>query len=119
MEVLPVLDTQHDVRVDADISSEGQADICGDGLPSPSSQYSFGMDSAPLPESLDFGMGLTSPLGGSEWDITDVLRPKEPYERFDNPSAAQGEAIEDIPLPMHDNATRLVRCTLTGTYDKC
>src|ERR1700761_30681 len=70
MEVLPVLDTQHDVGVDADISSEGQADIRGDGSPSPSSQYSFGMDSAPLPEGLDFGMGLTPPPGGSEWDCS-------------------------------------------------
>ena len=43
MEVLPVLDTQHDFGVDADISSERQADICGDGSPSPSSQYSFGI----------------------------------------------------------------------------
>ena len=118
MEVLPVLGTQHDVGVDADISSEEQADICGVGSPSPISQYSFGMDSAPLPEGLDFGMGLTPPPGGSEWDIANVLQPKEPYERFDNPSAAQGEAIEDIPLPMHDDATRLVRCTLTGTYDE-
>ena len=71
-----------------------------------------------MPEGLDFGMSLTPPLGGSEWDIADVFQPKEPYEGFDNPSAAQGEAIEDIPLPMHDDATRLVRCTLTGTYDE-
>ena len=52
MEVLPVLDTQHDVGVDTDISSERQADICGDGSPSPSSQYSFGMDSAPFARGL-------------------------------------------------------------------
>ena len=76
------------------------------------------MDSAPLPEGLDFGMGLTPPPGGSEWDIADVLQPKEPYEHFDNPSAAQGEAIKDIPLPMHDDATRLGQCTSSGTYDK-
>ena len=63
-------------------------------------------------------MGLTLPPGGSKWDIADVLQPKEPYECFDNPSAAQREAIEDIPLPMHDDATRPVRCTSTGTYDE-
>ena len=71
-----------------------------------------------MPEGLNFGMGLTPPPGGSEWDIADVFQPKEPYEGFDNPLAVQGEAIEDIPLPMHDNATRPVRCTSTGTYDK-
>jgi len=118
MEVLPVLDTQHDVGVDADISSEGQADIRGDGSPSPSSQYSFGMDSAPLPEGLDFGMGLTLPPGGSKWDIADVPQPKEPDEHFDNSSAAKGEAIEDIPQPKDDDATRPVRCTPTGIYDE-
>src|ERR1700735_4033453 len=89
MEVLPMLVTQHDVGVDADISSEGQADIVVDGSPSPSSQYSYGMDSAPLPEGLDFDMGLTLLPVALDCDVVDVPQPREPNERFNNPSAAK------------------------------
>jgi hypothetical protein len=120
MEALPALDTQHDIGVDADISSEGQADIRVDGSPSPpSSQYSFGMDSAPLPEGLDFDMGLTPPPGAPEWDAADVPQPNEPDEHLDNPSAATEEVIKDIPQPKEDDALKLVRHTPTSTYGEC
>ena len=110
MEVLPMLSTQHDVGVDADISSEGQADIVVDGSPSPSSQdspssqYSYGMNSAPLPEGLDFDMGLTPPLGAPDCDVVDVPQPKEPDEHFNNPSAAKEDVTKD------DSAPEPVRC---------
>ena len=120
MEVLPVLDTQHNVGVNADISSEGQADIHVDGSPSPpSSQYSFRMDSAPLPEGLDFGMGLTPLPGAPEWGAVDVPRPREPDEHLDKPSAAMEEVIKDISQPKDDDGLNPVRHTPTGTYDKC
>lgn len=91
MEVPPLLNTQHDVGVDADVSSEGQADICMDkspspqaqhsyGLdepPSPQSQHSYGIDSAPLPEGLDFGMDLLPPSGAEEDAIKDIPQPKD------------------------------------------
>ena len=120
MAVLPVLDTQHDVGVDADISSEGQADIRVDRSPSPPSrQYSFGMYSAPLTEGLVFGMGLTLPPGAPEWGATDVPWPREPDEHLDNPLAATEEVIKDISQPKDDDGLNPVRHTPTGTYDQC
>ena len=91
MEVTPLLNTQHDVGVDADMSSEGQADICMDrsllpqaqhscgldDLPLPQSQHSYGIDSAPLPEGLDFGMDLLPPSGAEEDAIKDIPQPKD------------------------------------------
>ena len=71
-----MLVTQHNVGVDADISSEGQADIIVDRSPSPSSQYSYGMDLAPLLEGLDFDMGLTPLLVAPDCDAVDVPQPK-------------------------------------------
>ena len=104
MELWPVLNTQHDVGVDADMSLEGQGDIVMDGSPSPCSQDSYGMDLAPLPEGLDFDMGLPLPPGAPKHDVVDVPQP------FEKTSAAEEDIIVGLPEPLDVAGESLAAC---------
>ena len=127
MEVPPLLNTQHDVGVDADMSSEGQADICMDispstqaqhsyGLdesPSPQSQHSYGIDLAPLPKGIDFGMDLLPPPVAPRYEITDAPQLVKPEDCFNKPSRAEEDVMKDIPQPKDVHGESLAVCMFT------
>ena len=127
MKVPPLLNTQHDVGVDADMSSKGQANICMDisplpqaqhsyGLdksPSPQSQHSYERDSAPLPEGIDFGMDRLPPPGAPCYEIADAPQLVEPEDCFNKPLRAEEDVIKDIPQPKDVHGESLAVCMFT------
>ena len=52
------------------------------------------MNLTPLPEGLDFDMGLTLPLEAPNCDVVDLPQPKEPDECFNNLSAAKEDVTK-------------------------
>ena len=127
MEVPPLLNTQDDIGVDADVSPEGQANICMDispspqaqhsyGLdksPSPQSQHSYGIDLAPLPEGIDFGMDLLPPPVAPKYETADAPQLVEPENRFNKPSGAEEDVMEDNPPPKDVHGESLAVCMFT------